>query len=955
MLFQLTSAGRTLINSQALLTTITKVEFGDAFNYVPATNPTGLSGTKVYETTLNFSPVGVDANNMRFTTLIPAVVSAFTFGEVALWAGSTLIGVGASEVLIQKTTVAEYRLDIYVDLLSSQRFASWEVVSSFTRNFFPRLPSPDVLIPPAFDTNNAYVIYGDGDYNSAYLAFSDPSGHWSFSGKSRTWFNGVITSVGAFGLSGTSLTNAPANYFGTATDLVIQFTDGPQRGVCRRISTLIDGGVTWSTALLALPNVGDSFVILGPYIGSQFDGDHESLANLLGGTSGEHYHLTNSEHDRVVKPHFSSMKTVSASTYSVLDADNDAYITLTGATVTITVDDNGFTNFPVGGMVMFRYDASDVTIQVGGTNHMNPVDMIAIPVSNGTFALVRKSAGRWDYLSTVDVQEHFDGNVRHKYPIDSGSLSIPNFLPMYSPTGDEDGPLTDITSSPLAVTATGGLRIWSGSMSATPIWNAPAVILIGISGGPAPSTSTGLANNSTSYPLTGFVNGVPFSISIVGSTAQTYATFLSQFNSQLWASLGSSAIAQLSINGYGLIFETLTAGSSQSISLLNTTLFNSLVNLVPSYRITTSGGTDVVSNQSLYLNFYDSPTNNNRVYRAAFGAAVIGFQNSASGQSGFSIGGAYNFASGTYCGILGGTTNRVNGFYSQIIGGYGNAIIPNAGNSNITPAFCMVFNSNRVAISVKDGVVDPANTSTFNNINSTDTATILGQYCTVQTSRIIYATGIFTSIFGSQNVTTQGDYSSVTGSQSITVSPGTTNTNIAAGSNLTIGGSYVNVVGVRDVATAQSSANILPNGGTNAAGKPGLTLQISTSAYGSGAALALTTDAQALATTNRMIVPAGAAWFIDGLVIVNYPSGFKTWKVKASLKNTGGVTTITYIEVQDLGGTNGANMSVDLVVGAGADGDKVHFVVNSRNDVNSGYQTVSASALATVVQANALP
>ena len=952
MLFQLTSAGRALINSQALLTLVTKVEFGDAYNYVPAADPTGLTGSEVYESTLNFNPVAVDTNNMRLTSLIPMNVAAFTFGEVAIWAGSTLIGVGASNALIQKTITSDYRLDIYVDLLSGQRFASWEVVSSFTRNFFPRLPTPDSLIPPAFDTNNAYVIYGDGDYNSAYLAFSDPSGHWSFSGKNRTWFYGTVGTAGAYGMSGTGLDDAPSNYFGTATDLVIQFTDGAQRGICRRISTLVDGGVTWSTQLLSLPAAGDSFVVLGPYIGSNFNGDHETLSNLLGGLSDDHYHLKGTERDRVVHPHFSTLKTVATSTYSVVDGDNDAYITLTHATPVITVDDSAFTTFPIGGMVMFRYENSDVTVQVGGSNHMKPVDMIAIPVSNGTFALVRKSAGNWDYLSTVDLQQQFDGNVRHKYPADGGSLSLASFVPMYSPTGDEDGPITDITNSPLYLTGNGGIRMWPGSLTSAPAWDTPASISIGITGSPTTSTSTGLANDATAYVCAGAVNGIAFSISILGSAAQTYATLLSQFNSQLWADLGSSTIAQLILTSYGLIFETITPGTGQNIAMNTATVFSSLSNLVPNFRLTASGLTNSVSSQAVYINFYDST--NNRIWRAGFGAAIIGFQNNAGGRFGFGLGGAYNYVAGDYSGSLGGTLNRISGTYCQTLGGYGNAIIPSAGNSALTPSFCSINNSEKTVIATKDGA-SSGEEPTFNTVSSVNLSTIYGQFCTVQTSQIVYATGDYTSIFGSQNVTTEGSYANVMGSQSITVFLGTTNTNVIGSRNINLSGSYTNMNCVRDVTTSQSGANFLPNAGTNGAGKPGVNLQVSTSAYSSGAAVPLTTDAGALSATNLMIVPTGAAWFVDGVVTVNYASGFKTWRVKSSLKNVAGTVTVAYTEIQDLGGTNGTYMTVDLIAGTGGNVDKVYFVVNSRNDVNSGYQTVTASALATIICAYSLP
>jgi hypothetical protein len=958
MLFQLTTAGRTLINTYGLLTNITRVDFGDAYNYVPASDPTGLTGSVVYTTGMNFSPVAVDTNNMRFTSLIPAVVSAFTFGEVALYSNTTLIGVGASTVQIQKTTTADYRLDIYVDLVSGQRFASWEVVSSFTRNFFPRVQSPDLLIPPAADTNNAYVVYGDGDFNSAYLAFSDPSGKWSFTGKNKTWFSGTVSAVGAYGLSSTALAGSPGEYFGSQSDLVVQFVDGALCGVCRRLSTLVDGGCTWSTQLLALPAIGDHFVVLGPTIGTNFTGDHATLSDLQGGQNGQYYHLKQSDYDRVVSPHFSSLKTVSASTYSVLDTDNDTYITLTHASPTVTLDDDLFTQFPAGGMVLFRYENATVTINTAGATTLNPASPIAIPTSNGTFAFIKKANGVWDFVSTVDLQENPDANTRHKYPPAlGGSLSIGNFIPMYAPGGSINGPTTDITSSPLAVTSNGGLSVWSGSMSAPPVWNSPALILIGIAGGVSSGTATGLANNTTAYAVAGTVNGTNFSFSIVGNTAQTYAALTSAFNSALWGVLGSNSIAALSYNGYGLIFETVGSGNTQSITLTTTTLFDSLSSVVPFYRTTSTGLTSSVNTQAVYLNYYDTPSNNNRIFRAGFGATVMGFQNSASGQSGYSIAGAYNFAQGNYSGVVGGAVNRVNGGYVQIVGGYGNTIGNPQNNVNLYPQYSSIVNSTLSAILVPQSAVSLSNCPAFTTINASDSTVVYGRYIGVYNSKTVYVDGASTnvSVFASQTVSMYGSYSIVLSGFNITVQANTSNNHIAGSTNVTVGGSYVNVTSNRDISSNQSSVNYLPNGGSNGAGKPGTTFQISTSAYGSSATLALTTDAGALSSANLMIVPTGVAWCIDGIVTLNYALGFKCWKVRASLKNVGGTVSISFIEVTDLGGTNGTYMTVDLAIGTGGNTDKVYFVIDSRNDTNSGYQQVSASALATVVAANALP
>ena len=955
MIFQLTTAGRALINTQGLALEVTKVEYGDAYDYVPANEPAGLTGTKVYQSNAVFSPVATDPNTLRFTTFLPANVGPFTFGEIALWAGSTLLGVGASVVPVTKvndTSGAQYRVDVFLDLLSGQRFASWEVVSSFTRNFFPRLPSPDVLPPPAFDTNNVYVIYGNGDYKSAYLAFSDLSGKWSFSAKPRTWFQGTISAVGANGLDSSALQDLV--YFGAATDLVVQFTDGSQRGICRHLSTLVPGSAGWSTPLEFLPSVGDSFVVLGPYIGDQFTGQHESLDGLQGGQSGQHYHLTQIEHDRVDLPRFKSVKTVSVATYSVLDADDDAFITLTNASVTITLDDTAFTAFPAGGIVTFRYVNAAVAIQVAGSTHIIPYDTINIPQATGTFALVKRAANVWDYIATVAEDETFDGNVRHKYPADGGSLSPATFVPMYAPNGDEDGPVTDVTSSKLSLSSFGGMRVWPGVLTTTPVWNAPAFILIGVGGGPSGLTSTGLTNDSTSYTCTGTVNGTAFSISILGSQAQNFTNLLSQFNTQLWAALGSNTIASLTLNGYGLVFSTDGTGDSQSIVLTTTNLFDNIFNVVPKYRLSHTGQTGAVNALSIYLNAYDSATNNNRLFRAGFGTFISGLQNSASGLSGFSIGGAYNLAAGSYSGILGGTTNRVTGFYTQILSGYGNVIQPHPSLPNNIPQFSSIQNSDRSLIETKNTSSGINDVPVFVTLNATRRSTVTGAYCTIQTSQQIVASGLYASVMGSQLVTIAGSYVNIFGSTNITATADANNITVMSSDNVSVTGSFVSVIGGKNQTVNQSNVLVFPNGVNNSLGKPGYSAVISTGAYGSGSTLPLTTDGGALSSTNRINVPNGEAWTMDSTVTLNYPTGFKSWKLRTALKNIAGTVTILAIESETVGGINGQYMEINLVTGGTGNTDKIHLTVNTRNDTNTGYETVSCAAVSTISAARQL-
>lgn len=964
MIFQLTTAGRSYLTTNALLSRVTRIDFGSSFNYTPASNPTGLTGSVVFTaSSLTFDPVAVDANTMRFTTLVANSVAQFTFGEVALYNGATLLGVGASPVQIVKTNAvggADYRFDLYVDTQSTLTLASWQVVSSATRNFFPRIQSVDSLISPAFDTNNAYVIYGDGDYNSAYLAYSDTTGRWTLSAKPRVWFQGVITSINNLGASAAEFT--ATGYNGTASDLVIQFVSGAQRGICRRLSNLTNGTVQWSTTLLAQPAVGDQYVVLGPTTGSQFTGFHSSLAGVQGGNgSTEQYHLTQAEHDRVSFPRFKSIKTVATSTYTTLDADDDSYITLTHATPTVTVSDSGFTTFPIGGALLFRYTNSAVTITAGGGQTISPANSIFIPAGggSGTFALVRTGSGTWDYLATVDDQQPFNGNLTHKYVAAGGTNSLPYFAPMYDPVGDLDGPAGTVVSSPLAFSANGGIKLWNGSITGTSVqWDAPALIPIYLTGGPSAGTGTGLANNSTSYTCAGNVNGIAFSISIIGSAAQTFSTLMAAFNSQLNTALGNSTTASLTLNGYGLMFSTNNGGNTQSITLTNTNLFDSLPTLsTPYYRKSHPGMTGAVNDACAYLNFYDTPTNNNRIFRSAFGATVIGLQNSASGQSGVALGGAYNLSAGQYSSIVGGTSNRVSGSYCNVFGGYANNIIPDDVQPTWLPTFNTIENSDSCVIKTSATAPNAGAVPAFNLIHSSQNCSLFGSFASVTASKSVYADTQYTVVHGSTTVTISGLNTVVLGSNNITVPAAADHVTVLGSDTVTVsGGKYVHLAGmVGFTPPAQSAVTYKPNATTSGSGKPGVTFEIATGVYGNGAALPLTTDGAALSNTNRMVIPSGEAWMMTGEVVVNYPSGCKQWTFRAAVKNVSGTVNILYFEYDEVGALLATNMDLALAVGSVGNTDKIHFTVNSRNDVNSGYQNVSASARIAVTAARSLP
>lgn len=266
MLFQLTTAGKALLDSQPTTTNVTKVELGSGVGYTLPSNPSGLTGSAVYTTFPTIRPTIIDANTIRYEVFLAKTVGNFQFGEMALWSNSTLLGVGVSSALITKTMTAggndgnEIALDAFCDLTPGQRYNTADVdVNSLLT--LPTLPLPDYLTPPAVNDRNVYVMYSTAGNQQPYLAIADPTGRWSFTSKPVARYQGHVTTIGDLGMTSSDITGS---YGGVAADLVIEFISGAQRGYCRQLSSLSGGTIQWNTPLGLHPAVGDAFIVLGP-------------------------------------------------------------------------------------------------------------------------------------------------------------------------------------------------------------------------------------------------------------------------------------------------------------------------------------------------------------------------------------------------------------------------------------------------------------------------------------------------------------------------------------------------------------------------------------------------------------------------------------------------------------------------------------------------------------------
>lgn len=82
--------------------------------------------------------------------------------------------------------------------------------------------------------------------------------------------------------------------------------------------------------------------------------------------------------------------------------------------------------------------------------------------------------------------------------------------------------------------------------------------------------STGLANDATAYTATITIDGVAKSVSVVGSNAQTFATLLTEINTDL-AGAGTATLV-----GGNIRISSATTGSTSSVSISDTDLFGTL-------------------------------------------------------------------------------------------------------------------------------------------------------------------------------------------------------------------------------------------------------------------------------------------------------------------------------------------------------------------------------------------
>lgn len=264
MLFQVTPEGQSLLDISPFSTVITRVVFGSDYGY-PLSDPlSGVRGDIAYEGNVAWSPTKVENDTVKYRVFVEKQIPSFAFGEMALYVGATLFGVGVNPELINKTGPStgfdgqSLTLDVWVQTTG----AAASSVSHTTGQLgaFPTISSVDHLDPPTTANFNSYIVPGGGN-NPTSLAVADPSGRWGFSAAPQVHLAGKVVSAGAYALTFSDLVGS---WNGPAADLILQFTTGRMRGRVRRLSAFNSTSLQWTTPTDIFPSTGDEFIVLGP-------------------------------------------------------------------------------------------------------------------------------------------------------------------------------------------------------------------------------------------------------------------------------------------------------------------------------------------------------------------------------------------------------------------------------------------------------------------------------------------------------------------------------------------------------------------------------------------------------------------------------------------------------------------------------------------------------------------
>lgn len=944
MLFQLTNAGKALLDANPTGTLVTRADFGSGYGYVPVTNPTGLQGSVVFTTTMSVQPSIASANVLRYTILVAGDSPSFTSGEFALYAGSTLFGVGAQASTFTKSQGDPenvYRLDVFVDITTvnnNAHFASFELVSSSKQNFFPRVQSVEQLVSPAFDENNVYNVYGTGPGN-AFLAFSDPTGLWSFSSKSTTWFSGTISSVGSQGLQSADLIGA--SYEGNLNDLVLQFTTGSKRGFCRQVTELTTGGaLVWFSPMLDLPSVGDSFIIVGPSTAVAFTGTHNSLGGIQGGTTGQYYHLTQPQYANVQYPRV-KLKNLTTSSYTLLPTDLDTYCTSTVSSVTLTIPanlDQGL--YPIGGATVIQVtEGKTLVVSAANTVTLIPSSSVSALVPSGqtlNVALIRKDVNSWDYVSSMSGSSSSgDTNTINNT---FSTRANPDFLPVYSSSSSPTGPVATVIGSRLrSDSSNGGLAVYPKSMTSAVDWKSSILFNFNYDRNTIGTTPTGLPNTATNIAFTVNIGGTNYGLSIPGSSAQTFGALVNSLNTKA-ASVVPNTYTVTFVLSRAKVLLRVDSSAQFAASVPTSTVLTSSAGFQSNGPLSFTSVTSAVSTGSIHLDLIDSV--GMFVRQTDTDGVNLGYKSSVIGKSGVAIGSVQTII-GDYSSVLGSDGSSIVGNLSSVIGGAWNFVGPSNLTTTEIPESVVILGGtgNRI---LSSGTDSTRQTAFLANKNTSATKAIRSLVAASEATDVQNYKNV---VISSMTVSLNGNDSVVVNSENITLGASASKIVCLGLPGLTTDGDLEAVVVFPNTsAPTVSNSSSLTYPRANYASGSGLNQTLSFAGYGNSAQVLLSSDGRAPSVVNgiKVVNPT----ILSGVFVAKSTDGvsYKAWRVSALFYADAGnsnLPTAAYGMTVEVVGYSAS--AVNWTFGWNVQSPRVYPMVVPTNANSSGRDTIAIS------------
>lgn len=275
MRVQLTNAGAALLNANTGPIQVSSYELGSDFGYVPAPTDTNIHGTLIYTGSPSQYFV-VNSNVVKYSILLDYSLGPFNFGEIGLYTSTgVLFALATGDELLSKIPATSVggnaiRMDIYLSMVN-QNYEMWLNYADTNSDFrMAVLQTVDQLPPTAQAAPNAYVISGavlpsNEGQQSAFLAYTDQSGLWSF--DAYAFANQRQATVVAADALSVTIANADytsaiaASYYG---ELICQFSSGANYSICRYVQAVVEGAtqtvISFYNQLLQVPIVGDTII-----------------------------------------------------------------------------------------------------------------------------------------------------------------------------------------------------------------------------------------------------------------------------------------------------------------------------------------------------------------------------------------------------------------------------------------------------------------------------------------------------------------------------------------------------------------------------------------------------------------------------------------------------------------------------------------------------------------------